>query len=281
MSFSKVKNKKNTKGPGMRSKLVLGFSAINALLIISCLISVLEYRKMDSYVSDLIARDTECINRLMNMGDDTNRYNQEILMVIGVEELTQQPNFDADGFIAVCNSLSQAISTPEFISMVGSIKDSFKAFYEISMELPQVIKSPFIDSRSWYFERLQPYYFDLRASISNLEQAVHEDLTRNSSDYDSGFYRSIIPGIVAIGMSLILSLLLLFFILADYVHPVYLMQRALDGYITFGKQYGCKLEGKDQMDALNDGISSLVDENIQLKHRIIQIKRDNERKDNQ
>lgn len=281
MAFAKTKNKKNITGPGMKSKLVLGFCSVIALLIISCLISVLEYRKMDSYVSDLIAKDIDCINELMNIGDATHRYNQEILMVIGIEELDQQPDFDADAFLATCDSLRSSINSGEFLAMTESIRNSFEEFFEVSLELPEVIKSPFIDSRAWFFERLEPYYFDLRTDISELEQAVHEDLTRNSVEFDSGFYRSIIPGIVAIGMSIVLAILLLFFIVSDYVRPVYSMQKALEGYSSFGRQYSCKFDGEDQMSALNDGIAAVVDENMQLKRRIIQLKHDNERKDNQ
>ena len=46
----------------MRSKLNMSFAAISVILLISSVISVLEYKSMSSYMSELISKDVKCIS---------------------------------------------------------------------------------------------------------------------------------------------------------------------------------------------------------------------------
>ena len=90
--------------------------------------------------------------------------------------------------------------------------------------------------------------------------------------FDRGFYRSIIPGMVAVLVGLLLILMLLFFMLAYYVNPIYRMLRSLDDYRTCNRKYSYDFDGDDQLSELNDGISELAAENQQLRRRISALK---------
>ena len=46
----------------LKAKLYLSLSAIALVLLVSSMISVLEYRRMSSYISDMIADNIESIN---------------------------------------------------------------------------------------------------------------------------------------------------------------------------------------------------------------------------
>ena len=67
---------------GMRSKLNLSFVAISVILLISSVISILEYRRMSSYMSELISKDVNCISVARELGDVSNEYNHDILALI-------------------------------------------------------------------------------------------------------------------------------------------------------------------------------------------------------
>ena len=137
-----------------------------------------------------------------------------------------------------------------------------------SLELEQVIQSDFIDSRTWYFERLQPSFNRLSGDIDRLSQAMYDDLQANSEDFDQGFHRSIIPVVVAVSVGIILVLLLMFFIISYYVNPLDRMLRGLDDYRAMGRRYGYAFEGDDQLAELNEGITEVTEENRQLRRRI-------------
>jgi len=252
----------------MRSKLVLSLSSIVIILLISSIISIMEYRRMSSYVSDLIADNINSINVAQRLSEESATYNLAILAVIGEDSSVSIPNFDADSFMSHCDSLRSSLTSKIILPLADSVVYSYSAFMLTTLELQNVLVSDFIDSRSWYFERVQPSFNRLRTDIDALTEAIYSDLKQNSLHFDSSFYRSIIPSAVAVGVGILLVLLLMFYLLIYYVTPLYRMLSELKSYLHHGKKYNYDFEGDDQLAELNTAISDLTVENRQLKQRI-------------
>lgn len=257
-----------TRSLTLRSKLVLSMSAVVVILLTSSIISILEYRSMSTYVSDLIADNINSINVAQKLSEVSAAYNLDILSVIGEEASASLPDIDAKGFMAHCDSLRNSLTSKVILPLADSVVYSYTAFMLTSLELQDVLHSDFIDSRSWYFDRLQPRFNRLRGDIDSLTSAIYRDLKKNSADFDSGFYRSIIPGAVAVGVGILLVLMLIFFMLSYYVNPIYRMLSSLKAYIQHGKTYNYSFEGDDQLSELNSSIFDLTVENRSLKQRI-------------
>jgi len=228
----------------------------------------MEYRSMSSYISDMVADNIHSINVAQKLADQTNEYNLGILAVVGDETSVKLPDFDAEAFKSRCDSLRASLKSKSLMPLADSVEYSYAAYMLTSMEMEDVISSAFIDSRSWYFERLQPRYNRLRRDIDNLGDAIYNELSQNSVTFESAFYRSIIPGIVAVGVGLLLLLLLLFFIQVYYVKPIYKMLDQLRGYRSYGNPYKYEFDGDDQLSELNTSVKELTEENRQLRKRI-------------
>ena len=168
---------------GMRGKLIMSLGAIAAVLLLSSVISVMEYSKMSSYVSDLISKDINSINDSRRLGEAAEEYNLAILAAIGDGSVTELPDFDTQGFMRKCDSLSTAFSSTS--ALADSVKYSYAAYMLTSLELGYVIKSDFINTRDWYFDRLQPRFGRLRKDIDKLSLAIYDDLRFNSENMDS------------------------------------------------------------------------------------------------
>ena len=266
--FGRLKNWRNSFRLSLKTKMVLSLSAIAVVLIVSGIISIVEYRRMSNYVSDMIAEDINSINVAQKLSAVTDAYNLQILTVIGDDSVNSLPDFDQQGFVSYCDSLRSIFSVENVLPLTDSVLYSYQAYMLTSLELEQVIQSDFIDSRTWYFERLQPSFQRLNGDIDRLSQAMYADLQENSEDFDRGFYRSIIPGIVAVGVGVILVLLLMFFITSFYVKPLNKMLSGLDEYRSMGRRYGYAFEGDDELVELNEGITELTEENRQYRRRI-------------
>lgn len=78
---------------------------------------------------------------------------------------------------------------------------------------------------------------------------------------------------MAVGVGLLLVLMLLFFILSDYVNPVYKMLDSLKAYRANDKKYNYKFDGDDQLAELNEDITELANENQLLRQRITALKK--------
>ena len=266
--FGRLKKWRNSFRLSLRQKMVLSLSAIAVALVVCGVISWLEYRRMSNYVSDMIAEDINSINVAQKLANVTDNYNLQILAVIGDDSLNSLPDFDQQGFVFYCDSLRSSFSRENVLPLTDSVLYSYSAYMLTSLELEQVIQSDFIDSRTWYFERLQPSFRRLSGDIDRLSQAMYDDLQANSEDFDAGFQRSIIPVVVAVVVGIVLVLLLMFFIISYYVNPLNRMLQGLDDYRTMGRRYGYAFEGDDQLEELNEGITELAEENRQLRRRI-------------
>ena len=266
--FSKMHRKIRAMRLSLKAKLVLSLLSVVAVPLVSSVISVMEYSRMSNYVSELIADDISSINVANRLADMSNNYNLEILEAIGEGSSGRLPDFDDEYFKTNCERLRMSHTINQAYPMADSVMYSYAAYMLTSLEFESVVQSDFIDNRAWYFGRLQPRFDRLQSDIDNLTRAIYEDLQENSATFDRGFYRSIIPGIVAVGVGLMLVLMLMFFILSYYVNPLYRMLEGLSAYRSSDKKYTVSFEGDDQLVELNDGISELAGENQQLRRRV-------------
>lgn len=252
----------------LKMKLILSLSSIAVILLISSFISIMEYSRMSNYVSDLIADNIGSINASQRLADAANAYNLAILSVIGDNSVKRLPELRQDEILAHCDSLKASITSTNMLSLADSVLYSYSAYMLTSLELPQAILSDFVDTRAWYFERLQPKYNRLRSDLSILTDAIYQELQRNSETFERGFYRSIIPGAVAVAVGLLMVLLLMFFLMVYYANPIYKMLFGLDNYRSSGAKYTYEFDGDDQLSELNKGIIEVTEENSQLRKRI-------------
>lgn len=253
----------------MRRKISLALGAIAAMLIISGVISVLEFRRMNTTVSELIAEDIENINVSQKIAGRSERFNLQILQTVGAaDSLTAVTNFNLSSAISDCEDVFLELADVRQMPLTDTLMDVFIAYMEEARNLEVVVPSDFKDSREWYFNELQPCYNALVSMLEEYNEAIHEDLLLKADDFEQGFYRSIIPGMVTVVAGLLLLFLLLFFILAYYVEPVYRMLGALDDFIQRGRRYTYDFEGDDQLKKLNDSLTEITDENTELRRRI-------------
>ncbi|MBP3269596.1 MAG: hypothetical protein J6L98_02850 [Bacteroidales bacterium] len=273
--FAKTRQRFRDMKLSMKAKLTLSLTAIAIALLTSSVISIMEYSRMSDYVSGLMANNIRSINVAQKLSEVSSRYNMDILTVIGDESISILPDFHQKEFMNHCDSLRKSLVPDKMMPLTDSVVYAYSAYMLTSLELTEVLLSDFIDTRTWYFERLQPQYRRLNRFIGNLEVAMYEDLQKNSETFERGFYRSIIPGAVAVGVGLLLILMLLFFLLVFYVNPIYKMLDGLNNYRSYNKKYTYSFEGDDQLSELNDGIKELAGENQQLRKRVSDLRAKN------
>lgn len=251
----------------IKVKLVLALSSVAVILLLSSVISIVEYRRMSNYVSDLIASNINSINVSQHLASLADSYNLSVLAVVGDETTSQLPELDQDLFLSKCDSLKNSFTSVRAIRTADSLSYAYAAYLLTSQELMTVISSDFIDSREWYFDRLQPKYNKLRGYIDKLSTLIYDDLEHNSETYQDGFYRSIVPGVVSVAAGLILIFLLIYFVTSYYVNPLGRMLSGMRNYNSSGRRYINEFDGDDELKELNDGIRDIIDENIELKKR--------------
>ena len=270
--FVKVRNWLQEFRLSLKMKLTLALSAIAVVLLMSSIISVLEYRRMSTYVSDMMADNVRNIHVTQELVNAVDTYNLQLLAVIGDDNLSSLPDFDRQDFLNHCDSLRMSFGANRTVPLADSVLYAYSAYMLASLELEDVLESSFINTRDWYFNRLQPLFGRMRGYLDRLSGAMYEQLEQNSKDFDSGFSRSIIPSIVAVSVGILLVFLLLFYLLVYYVKPIYHMRDNLKDYLSYRKRYTYTFDGNDQLSDLNSSVTDLTEENRQLRRRISDLK---------
>ena len=264
----RFKKKKREVKPSMRRKLFFSLGSLATILLLSGLISVLEYRRMSDYVSELIAANIKSIALSQRLADITEEYNHQMLSVVVLNDISMMPDFNLDHFNDQADSLKNSFTSETALPMVDTVSTSFNAFMKTSMKFDEVFLADSVDTGEWFFGTLQPVYNKFRDDIGVLNNMIHDELRTNSADFDEGFYRSIIPGVVSVGAGLLLILLLFYFIMIYYVNPIYKMSEGIDNYRLSNRKHNYTFDGDDQLANINNGVSELIEENIDLKKRI-------------
>lgn len=272
-SFSK---KKREVKPSMRRKLFLSLGSLAMILLLSSVISVVEYRRMSTYVSDLIAANIKSINLSQKLADITEEYNHQMLAVVVQNDISMMPEFNLKYFNSQADSLKNAFRKRSAHPMVDTVVTSFNDFMTTSLKFDEVFLADNVDTGEWFFGTLQPCYNNFRKYMISLNEMIHEELKQNSANFDDGFYRSLIPGVVSVGAGLILVILLLYFTLLYYVNPIYKISEGVDNYRLSSKKYRYTFDGDDQLVNINSGLTELIDENLELKGRIKALREERE-----
>ena len=268
----KLFRNKSERKPSMRKKLMASLGSIAAILLLSGIISIMEYRRMSDYVSDLIASNIKSINLSQRLADMTQEYDQQMLAVVMMNDLELMPEFDIQLFQTQADSLKSSVTFMSSQPIVDTVATTFDKFMKTSLKFEEVFLADTVDTKQWFFGTLQPTYNEFRKDMDVLNNAIHEELKSNSADFDAGFYRSIIPGVVSVGAGLLLVMLLMYFVMVYYVNPIYKMSSGLDNYRASGKKYGYVFDGDDQLANINTGISEIIEENVELKVRVKSLK---------
>lgn len=273
----KFLRKKREVKPSMRRKLFLSLGSLAAILLLSGVVSILEYRRMSDYVSELIAANIKSINLSQKLADITEEYNHQMLAVVVQNDISIMPDFNLDDFKIQADSLKNSFTSVKAHPMVDTVSTSFNAFMNTSRKFDEVFLADSVDTGEWFFGTLQPCFNKFRQDMGILNDMIHSELRQNSADFDAGFYRSIIPGVVSVGAGLILIILLFYFIMAYYVNPIYKIADGLNNYRLSNRKHNYVFDGDDQLADINTGISELIEENIDLKRRIKNLREDREK----
>ena len=252
----------------MVKKVLYSLGSLAAILLLSGVISIIEYRRMSDYVSELIAANIKSINLAQKLSDITEEYNHQMLSVVVQNDISLMPEFDLDYFMAQSDSLKTSFTSQNALPMVDSVEVSFDAFMKTSLKFDEVFLADNVDTGEWFFGTLQPRYNKFRSEMNILNEAIYNDLLSNSADFDAGFYRSIIPGVVSVAAGLLLIMLLLFFTMVNYVRPIYRMTEGINAYRSSGRKYNYVFDGDDQLTEINSGVTEIIEENLELKTRI-------------
>jgi hypothetical protein len=125
-------------------------------------------------------------------------------------------------------------------------------------------QSGYLQRREWYTNRLYPTYSRLREYVQDLISLEQDLLHQNTQLIQDGFYRSLMPGVIAVASSILLLFLLSYFIRIYLILPLRQIRLGVKNTLLFKTKYQVKLPSDDELVELNESITKLCDEHNKL-----------------
>jgi methyl-accepting chemotaxis protein len=254
---------------GLRKKISLGFVVIGAILFLSSIIAIFEFNRIRHSVTDLMKDNINSINTSRMLLELTDEYNFMLLSsVIMDSTLNSTEVVYDDRFEKYIGSIKSQFASEAEIATADSLSVAYKRYLaEISLA-SNIMTLSVSERKEWYNNKLMPVYKNLRNYKRQLGLLTQGALAKNTAGLQEGFYRSIMPGIIAVAAGIILVLLFNYFINLYFISPILLISRGLKSYKEFNKSYTVQFDNDDELQDLNEEVRSLIEEHKTLKkHR--------------
>ncbi|MDD5714148.1 MAG: MCP four helix bundle domain-containing protein [Bacteroidales bacterium] len=253
---------------GISNKINLGFLVVGFVLFLASLVSIFEMGRIRRSVGDVITVNVDNINISSQLLEVTDQNIFALLSQIGITPdsvLQLESIYDDERFDRYLQSTRSTFSTGEEKALTDSIMFAYAAYMQILNEAPALWQeSGYLQRREWYSSRLYPTYSRLRKYVQDLislEQRLLHDNTRLIQD---GFYRSMMPGVIAVASSILLLFLLSYFIRIYLIQPIRQIRTGVKNTLLFKKKYQVKLPADDELADLNESVAKLCDEHNKL-----------------
>lgn len=263
-SFKKIKL-------GIRSKIYAAALIIVLMLTLSGAMAFFEFGRMSRNISDFISNSILSVDLTRNLLNTAERYHSDLFRQIGGDGLLAQPEtIPADEFEAGIDRLYTVLASDRERQMADSVRYAYSAYMQVAQEIESVWLQPQEERTDWYFNRLQTVYSKFRSYLQRLSDTSQSAITDSYNSLQDSYYRSIMPGVIASAASIVLIMLFVYFISHYIVHPMVRMSRGLSEYRRNGKTYNVTFDyGGDQIQAMNEDIREIVDENKSFKKRAV------------
>jgi len=251
---------------GIRKKISLGFVVIGVILFFSSVISVFEFNRMRHSVTNLMRDNINSINTSRMLLEITDEHNFTLLSKVIQDSSINSTEilYDAS-FDKYITSIKKKFTSPSEISLVDSLTLTYYNYLSVLGKAPDILLRDEKSRKDWYLNELKPVYYNLRTYKKKLGLLTQQALAKNTEELQEAYYRSIMPGIIAVGAGLMLVLLFNYFINLYFISPILLISKGIRNYKDFKKSYNVQFDNDDEIQDLNGEIKGLIDENKNLK----------------
>ena len=249
----------------IKKKMSLGFVVIGTILLVSSAISIYEFVRMRNNVANLINDNIAAINTSRAMLEVTDEYNFNLLQALGDDSALLVPRDKNDNrFADFLAEVKESFTTAQERQYADSVLFAYTTYIVVMNDAPQVWQGDYAGRRYWYFNKLHPVYMKLRGYLQKLAVTSQQALTENSMTMTDSFYRSIMPGVVAVTAGIVLVFLFNYFINFYFVNPLQRISAGVADFLNRKKSYNVAVDTDEELQELNDNVKELIELNKKL-----------------
>lgn len=246
------------KKSGIQRKIALGIILIASLFALSGIMSVFELRKIGDHISGALMRHVQSIDAAKRMLDKMHAY--EILVMNQVSGKISEDSADYSTldstFTLYYAAVYQRASTADLKTELDSIHVIYLQLQQIRKDMPV---SGNLELRvKWYLDVFYPVYSSMLTRTRNLILDNQKQLTQKAGDLEVGYYRLVMPGMIATAASILVLLMLGLFIHVYLVKPLLKINNGIQAFVNYKSPFHVDIATKDELKQLKESVEMLI-----------------------
>ena len=253
IKFNKFRlNTANIRIKSLRSKVMLGFLALVALLLFSSVVSLVELRHIGWQTQTILAESNRNMTLAGDLLDAVEEQNHALQQMFLRGDMTYDTVYSKR-----LSDLSARLNLAREQQTVGidSVESAFENYTDVAKFYR--IRSA-IGDVEWYSTDYAEAYRKLIAAIRDYMESSQVALGPQALAIEHNAYRAITPSVITIGVILVIVLMLWYFLDMYGVQTVTKVNRALGDYLKYGILYNAKVKGNDDIEELSARIEELI-----------------------
>lgn len=239
---------------GIRKKINAGFLVLIVLLTFSGMVSLVELDRLSKRTQTLLESSYYHLELSKRMLDAVEQQNGALLQMI----LTGQTEYDSV-YLAASAEFDAALREAAEIEDVKTPLDSIVIARErYHAHIPSLFDEESKTDAEWFLGVYKTIYHRLTAAIKEYMTESQHSLVPRARQLEHNAYRAIMPGVITLGVAIIVVLVFMFMIDFYYTRPVVRIQRGLDNSLRHNIPFKVKTEGNDEVAALGDSVEKVM-----------------------
>lgn len=239
---------------GIRKKISIAFLCLAIMLAFSGMVSMLELGRLSRYTKELLQSGSTNMSLSKRMLDAAQEANTSILQHIMLGEEAYSHAFAAarDRFM---DALSEAEADGVDMPGVDSARRAWNKYDGLAGRL---LEHASMDEVKLFLETYAGSYLELTSAVKNMIADSQQMLANDAIRIKAKAYRAITPGIISLGVAIVMLLIFAFLIDVYYTSPTVAISRSLRNYLNHKVPFEVKMEGRDEVRQLKDSVDELI-----------------------
>ncbi|MCD8174062.1 MAG: hypothetical protein LUD76_11540 [Alistipes sp.] len=238
----------------IRKKISLGFWCLALMLVFSGLVSLLELRRLGRSTGNLLQTSTHSMELSKRMLDAVQEQNTSLFQTIVLERNSFDETF-RHGHDEFESALGEAARTATDRLELDNIYTARQRYYEL---VSNYLDESMDTDIEWFVEMYKTSYQELTDAIKNYMVSSQHSLLTSATSLRSNAYRAMMPGVITLCVAIVIVLVFAYLLDLYYTRPLMGINKGLRGYITHRIPFNVKMEGRDEIYAIKEGISTLI-----------------------
>lgn len=251
---------------GLRKKSIAGFACIVLLLAFSGIVSMLELGRLSRDAEEIFGASTRNVELAQDMLDAAQSQHTALMhiAIFGQYEFADSCRHSSERLAATLELARDEIydaTSLDSLSMataqLATTVDDFMAIEPPFERTDSIVRA----NAMWYTRQYEADYMELHNAVKNYITSMQGTLAPRTELLKKNAYRTVMPVLITLIVTILIVLMLFYFVNCYGVQPIIEINKRLDDYLRYKLPFAVKGEFVDELASIKEQIEVLITRN--------------------